>query len=237
LPDGLAISPSGEISGTPTKTATFTSVVTVTATKVSGRNTTTTTFDYAGQIIVSPADAIIYTVTFESNGGTAIAPKSVAEGGVVDIPYAITREGYNFIGWFVDSACTAAYDFNDPVHGNITLYACWIKDNSSDLSTLSGDIAAIMADIGPLTTNVGSLTSTVGTLSTTVGTLSTTVGNLSTTVADLTTLVGNLTTKVDSIDASTQQAQTLGVVGIVVGSVGIVATAGVCCLVLFKKKS
>lgn len=35
------------------------------------------------------------------------------------------REGYDFTGWFTDSKCTQAYDWNTPVTGPVTLYAGW----------------------------------------------------------------------------------------------------------------
>ena len=70
-------------------------------------------------------EVIQYTVTFESNGGSAVASQTVAENQVAVKPADPTRAGYVFGGWYLDSACTVAYDFATPVTGNLTLYAKW----------------------------------------------------------------------------------------------------------------
>lgn len=36
-----------------------------------------------------------------------------------------SREGFKFAGWYVDPACTTAYDFTQPVTNNMILYAKW----------------------------------------------------------------------------------------------------------------
>ncbi|HJK73074.1 MAG TPA: InlB B-repeat-containing protein, partial [Methanocorpusculum sp.] len=35
------------------------------------------------------------------------------------------KDGYTFAGWHKDSACTQAWDFNDGITGDMTLYAKW----------------------------------------------------------------------------------------------------------------
>ena len=71
---------------------------------------------------------VVYTVTFESNGGTAVTSQTVAENQVAVKPADPTRSGYIFGGWYQDSACTIAYDFATPVTGNLTLYAKWTEE-------------------------------------------------------------------------------------------------------------
>lgn len=68
-----------------------------------------------------------YTVTFNANGhGTAPpAQKDVKHGDKAQRPENPQVTGYTFGGWCTDAACTAAYDFNAPVKGNLTLYAKW----------------------------------------------------------------------------------------------------------------
>ena len=63
-----------------------------------------------------------YTVRFDTAGGTAAAPASPAHGETVTAPGNVTREGYNFVGWYLGDA---AYDFATPVTGNLTLTARW----------------------------------------------------------------------------------------------------------------
>ena len=67
-----------------------------------------------------------YTVTFNSNGGTAVASQTVDKNGKVTRPTDPTRSGYTFGGWFKDTGFTNAWDFNtDTVTANTNLYAKW----------------------------------------------------------------------------------------------------------------
>ncbi|WP_052098906.1 InlB B-repeat-containing protein [Paenibacillus stellifer] len=66
-----------------------------------------------------------YTVSFNSNGGTAVSSQAVAYGAPAQQPAAPVKTGYTFGGWYSDSALTTVYDFGAPVQGNVTLYAKW----------------------------------------------------------------------------------------------------------------
>ena len=74
---------------------------------------------------VAQAEEVYYTVTFESNGGTEVAPQQVKQGATVTKPADPTREGYTFDGWYADEALTVPYDFSQPVTATLTLYAKW----------------------------------------------------------------------------------------------------------------
>lgn len=65
-----------------------------------------------------------YTVTFESNGGSAVASENVAYGKQATEPEAPVREGFTFAGWF-DEALENKYDFSTGVEEDMTLYAKW----------------------------------------------------------------------------------------------------------------
>lgn len=70
-----------------------------------------------------------WTVSFNSNGGSACDTKFVATAdGKLVKPADPTREGYTFGGWYTDEACTQAYDFGMPVAADLTLYAKWTKN-------------------------------------------------------------------------------------------------------------
>lgn len=71
------------------------------------------------------ADA--WTVTFNSNGGTSIAKRYVAKHKPVSRPADPTRAGYTFKGWFFDAALTQAWNFDNLVTEDMTLYAKWEK--------------------------------------------------------------------------------------------------------------
>ena len=68
-------------------------------------------------------DGAFYTVAFETNGGTAV-PSQIYANTPVTAP-TVSRAGYTLVGWYTDEACTAAYDFTQPVTESVTLYAKW----------------------------------------------------------------------------------------------------------------
>ncbi len=74
-----------------------------------------------------------YTVSFNMNGhGTAPTTQTVNTSEYVVKPANPTASGYTFGGWYTDSACTNAWDFDsDPVTEDITLFAKWTKNIES----------------------------------------------------------------------------------------------------------
>ncbi|WP_337102002.1 InlB B-repeat-containing protein [Paenibacillus sp. YIM B09110] len=66
-----------------------------------------------------------YTVSFNSNGGSAVNNQTVVYDGNATSPTAPTRNGYAFGGWYSDAGLTAAYNFSTQVRSNFTLYAKW----------------------------------------------------------------------------------------------------------------
>lgn len=71
-----------------------------------------------------PNGITLHTVTFNSNGGSDV-PGQIRANAAATKPADPTRSGYVFAGWYTNEACTAAYDFTQPVTDNITLYAKW----------------------------------------------------------------------------------------------------------------
>ena len=67
------------------------------------------------------------TVSFNSNGGSAVASQRVRSGDGVSRPADPTRSGYAFAGWYADAKLTKPFDFNAAVSGDLTLYAKWTK--------------------------------------------------------------------------------------------------------------
>lgn len=68
-----------------------------------------------------------YEVKFNSRGGSNVAPQIFGknEAGIVEVPVAPEKTGYNFAGWYKESKCETPYDFTTPVTASITLYAKW----------------------------------------------------------------------------------------------------------------
>ena len=79
------------------------------------------------------ADASTYTVTFESNGGSAVDSQTVDINTNAMKPDAPTKKGYTFAGWYSDAELTTEYDFNTPVNADMTLYAKWDEKSSSGI--------------------------------------------------------------------------------------------------------
>lgn len=76
-----------------------------------------------------------FTMSFETNGGSAVSPISTLEGAPFVQPQDPTRTtsnsskyGFSFSGWFTDSDLKNAYDWSTLASGDITLYAKWHFD-------------------------------------------------------------------------------------------------------------
>lgn len=67
----------------------------------------------------------VYTVTFDSNGGSEVAPQSITYGEQAVTPDAPTYEGYRFVGWSTEKDGDTLVDFTAPITGNTTYYAVW----------------------------------------------------------------------------------------------------------------
>ena len=93
------------------------------------------------------------TVTFNSNGGSAVATQTVAHGSKATKPADPTKDGYTFEGWYSNSACTTAYDFNSAVTTDLTLYAKWTAVVTAPKLTTG---IAHVQDIGDVSVAVGS---------------------------------------------------------------------------------
>ena len=95
------------------------------------------TFAITGPTTLYAQYTDIFTVTFDSQGGSAIAAITVANNSTISAPAAPTRKGYTFGGWYKDADCKNAWNFaTDRVTGNITLYAKWTP--SGQLPATSG---------------------------------------------------------------------------------------------------
>ena len=70
----------------------------------------------------------LYTVTFNSHGGSAVSSQKVHYGDSVREPDVPTRTKHTFEGWYSDSEMTSAYDFSAAVTGDLTLHVKWIEN-------------------------------------------------------------------------------------------------------------
>jgi parallel beta-helix repeat protein len=70
-----------------------------------------------------------YTITFNSQGGSAIASQAVTTGYTVPYPAEPTKAGAFFDGWYKEPGCSNLYNYGTPVSGPITLYAKWLTES------------------------------------------------------------------------------------------------------------
>ena len=80
----------------------------------------------------------LYTVTFDSDGGSAVEAQEVDEGETATKPADPTKDGYTFKGWQLDGE---DFDFGTAITGDITLKAVWEKNEEPkpDDSPATGD--------------------------------------------------------------------------------------------------
>lgn len=72
-----------------------------------------------------------FTIEFVSNGGSAILNKYAKYNEAAAAPAAPVKSGYDFAGWFTDSACTTAFSFETKIKQNYKLYAKWVEEGTS----------------------------------------------------------------------------------------------------------
>lgn len=71
---------------------------------------------------------LAYRVTFDSAGGSAVAPINVLNGRTLSRPAEPVRDGYAFVGWYKDSAHTVPFLFDtEIITSDTTLYAFWAE--------------------------------------------------------------------------------------------------------------
>ena len=66
----------------------------------------------------------VFTVTFNSDGGTSVGSQSILDGQKATMPANPQKNGYTFAGWYNGNI---KYDFNSAVTSNLTLTAKWNK--------------------------------------------------------------------------------------------------------------
>ncbi len=66
-----------------------------------------------------------YSVTFESNGGTAVNVITDNQNAIIAKPTDPTRTGFTFDGWYTSSALTTAVTWPHTLISNVTFYAKW----------------------------------------------------------------------------------------------------------------
>lgn len=80
----------------------------------------------------------LYTVTFETNGGTLIDSQVVSHGEIAEQPDDPERTGHIFKGWYTDNTYSTEYDFDNAVVSNLRIYAKWQAETYT-VTLMDGD--------------------------------------------------------------------------------------------------
>ncbi len=75
----------------------------------------------------SGGGASVYTINFDSNGGSKVKAVDVRSGKTVSKPEDPAKEGYIFAGWYLDQDLTEACDFSTVIRTSLSLYAKWTE--------------------------------------------------------------------------------------------------------------
>lgn len=86
-----------------------------------------------------PSDVKLYTITFDSDGGSEVAFQRIYEGTKVSQVKSPKKEGYGFEYWTLDGK---EFDFNTKIYKDITLKAYWKLLYTVNLDTDGGQVLA-----------------------------------------------------------------------------------------------
>ncbi len=101
-----------------------------------------------------------YTVSFNSNGGSAVTSQTVNNGSPATQPSNPTQTGYTFEGWYSDSGLTTAFSFSTAITGATTLYAKWTANAPSATTGSASSVSQTSATLNG-TVNPNGLSTTV----------------------------------------------------------------------------
>ena len=74
--------------------------------------------------VYQPSGVATYvTVTFDTDGGTAIPDQQVRVGATAEKPADPTKSGFTFDGWYAEDTFTTEFNFDAPVSVDTTVYA------------------------------------------------------------------------------------------------------------------
>ncbi|HJK57317.1 MAG TPA: InlB B-repeat-containing protein, partial [Methanocorpusculum sp.] len=138
--------------------------VTITAEKFSGYAPFTGTAKSSGYTSSSSGNMDnAYRVLFNDGATTLSVVTDLSSGDKLTKPETPVKDGYTFAGWYKDSACTQAWDFETGIPGDMTLYAKWTAAGSSgetDATTVPTTTATSTTVTTPQPTKTQSTTAT-----------------------------------------------------------------------------
>ncbi|MCK5388125.1 MAG: InlB B-repeat-containing protein, partial [Candidatus Izimaplasma sp.] len=93
-------------------------------------------------------EEVSYTVTFNSNEGSAVADLDVTDGELAVEPAVPNKEGFVFVLWY-ETDDTVEFDFSVPITGDVTLNGLWEEEiyEMTDEDRINEDIAGYEAEM------------------------------------------------------------------------------------------
>ena len=98
-----------------------------------------------------------YTVSFDTDGGSAVAAQKVEHGKKATKPADPVKSAYTFDGWYADSYHKVPFDFSQEITADWTIYAAWqaggpiIPDSSASQSDSQGQQTSAPASTWTMT--------------------------------------------------------------------------------------
>ena len=74
---------------------------------------------------IATGTANLYTIEYDSKGGSAIPSQTVEEGHLSALWQSPKKDACTFLGWYLDEEGTRKFDNKEPIRENMTLYAKW----------------------------------------------------------------------------------------------------------------
>ncbi len=84
----------------------------------------------ADTTIYAKWEAVDYTLTFETNGGTAIAAKQLPYETLIGMTHETTKANHKLVGWYLDAAFTTSVAAETKLTADTTIYAKWEENES-----------------------------------------------------------------------------------------------------------
>jgi uncharacterized repeat protein (TIGR02543 family) len=121
--------------------------------------TTAVNFPYTittNAILYAKWNIISYTVSFNTNGGSAVTSITQNYNTTIATSPSTTKTGYTFGGWCSDAGLTTIVSFPYTITANATLYAKWTSANTAQtLSITNGNTYLVNVNVENVTTFTG----------------------------------------------------------------------------------
>ena len=98
---------------------------------------------------IATGTANLYTIEYDSKGGSAIPSQTVEEGHLSALWRSPKKDACTFLGWYLDEEGTRKFDNKEPIRENMTLYAKWRSNALLPEIRLYSDTTVLPAGLVP----------------------------------------------------------------------------------------